>query len=301
MATAEKDYTFIYKGESHEIDINTFVTTQFHFNAILTEIKNKVSPDSNLTIKIKALSPGSFGVEYLMDLPGAQNLLASFVPTINNIVGIFAGVIAIFGASRGTIPTRVVDNKDGFVEVQFNINGDNNTVIVDKSAFDLFKDNPTVNKATNKLFTSLENDPNVKGIEFVEEDRASRDPIINIDRDDFKNYTHENQSLERKINEELDDDAILLIKKPDFYYSKNNKWDLYYKGRPVSVHIEDQKFYDVINAGARFGKGDRLRCELKIIKKFSPEYNEFLEDKFIVTKVLEIIHRPENPSLFKQS
>ena len=54
----EKDYEFKYLGNSHYIDINTLLSSQFHFSAIVNEVKSQLFPEVNLKIKVKSFEKG---------------------------------------------------------------------------------------------------------------------------------------------------------------------------------------------------------------------------------------------------
>jgi hypothetical protein len=68
MERIQKNYTYNYIGKQNYIDINTLLTSQFHFSFILSEIQKELYPDVELKIKIQAFEGGSFDVNHIIEL-----------------------------------------------------------------------------------------------------------------------------------------------------------------------------------------------------------------------------------------
>lgn len=74
----------------------------------------------------------------------------------------------------------------------------------------------------------------------------------------------------------------LIIESPSF--KDGNMWKVYDGTQTVYVHMQDQEFLDKINGGARFGKGDVLIADVRLVQK---QAGMKLDAERSVVKVLE--------------
>ena len=65
---ANTSYEFRYLKKSHDIDLNTFLTSQQNFLTIIHEINRTSLPDASVKVKITQPRPGSFIIEHLIDI-----------------------------------------------------------------------------------------------------------------------------------------------------------------------------------------------------------------------------------------
>jgi hypothetical protein len=84
----------------------------------------------------------------------------------------------------------------------------------------------------------------------------------------------------------------LVIESPSF--KDGNMWKVFDGTQTVHVHMQDQEFLDRINGGARFGKGDVLLAEVRLVQK---QVGMKLEAERSVIKVLEHKQGPQQYSL----
>jgi hypothetical protein len=72
---------------------------------------------------------------------------------------------------------------------------------------------------------------------------------------------------------------------------KISKWNFIYNGRKInSVSIKDVEFLKKVNNGEfKFGNGDALRVNLKVIYKMNEILKVFVESRFEILKVIEPI------------
>ena len=94
------------------------------------------------------------------------------------------------------------------------------------------------------------------------------------------------------MSDEIDTNARLTILKLSF--EKGARWEFIYKGFKIAMNVKDDALMDIIDKGARFGKGDAIRVTLKIIKKFNPEYNAMVNHSY---KIVEFHEHIKNPSV----
>jgi len=277
-----------FDGNTHDINLLTFSRTLENVNSMLVEInkeQNKVnSLDKNIEVRIKALSEGSFevSIEIITDI------LASLVDPDN--VTYAAGVVTIlstiFGIRKflgGKNPTSIKNIDKNNVEIKNN-RGEVN--IVENYTFNIYQTNATVNEALNDTYYTLSKDPEVSAFNFL--DKAEK-PIFQSDRSDFESFSEVSERTEddKKITTEI---TYLNINK--ICWEKDYKWQFYYRGNKISASIKDETFFEKINEGKKFSKGDSLEVELKIIKEFSQDINTYINKSYEVLKVIRHIPRP---------
>ncbi len=293
------NFEFRYKGESHSIDINTLLVSQFQYMTILTEIKNQIDHKIELKIRIQSFERNSFDINQLIEITTVTGLLFfENIDYINQIFKIFKSYIDIKKLLDGKKPDKIERVGNNNVSLTFKINGKNNTLIVDEKAFTIYQNNYQINKAITKNGEILESDSEIEGIQII--NKETNEKIIDISRKDFKYLLAENPYMNKETNEIIIDDAILFIRKLEILPKKNSKWDFIYDGRKInSVKILDENFLKKVREGMKFGNGDRLKGKLKIIQKLDPETGAYLDDKYELLEVKQIIHNPRQNSLFE--
>ena len=80
-------------------------------------------------------------------------------------------------------------------------------------------------------------------------------------------------------------------------FEESLKWDFYYKGNKISAKIADPKFYDLIDQGEQFAKGDILEVDLQINQIFDASVNTFINKSYQINRILRHIKRNEQQKL----
>jgi hypothetical protein len=297
MKTITNQFEFKYQGESHSIDINTLLTSQFHYAAILNEIKNNLYPDIELKIRIQSFEEGSFDINQLIEITTISGLFVfQNVDYISQIFRVLKAYIDIKKVLEGKKPEKIeelAENKIALV-----INGNNNTVIVDKDAFNIYQNNYQIHKALYKNAEILEHDPEIDGVKIT--NKTTNETILDIPRSEFLDLSLDNPFLDKEINVKIIEDAVLYIRKLEISPKRNSKWDFIYEGRKInSVPIHDDIFLNQVIEGKKFGNGDRLKARLRIIQKLDIPTGVYLDEKYEVLVVKNIVPKNEQTEIFK--
>ena len=287
----QQQFEFRYKGENF-IDLNTLITSQFHFLAAVNELQKELYPDVDLKLKVGAFNKGSFVVDLLLETNWVDHLFnKDSVYVLEAIVGGFASIVGIHKYLKGRKADKVEEKGDN---VTISVNGDKNSVTVDKRVFNIYKDNVTINKSVQQNFEMLQEDDEIEGVE-IKVSNASND-ILTVEREEFQELAKQNPYLSRTTMEEVHLSQNLFIKKPNLMPEKNKtwKWELIHKGRDISAKVVDWDFALKINEGLKIGQGDRLVADLRIGYKYSEQFGTFVERNFYeVVKVHKLIPRSE--------
>lgn len=293
MTTQKEFYEFKYQGDIEAIDINTLVNSQLQYSYILNEIKNQLFPDIELKIKVQSFEKNSFDLHQILEVSVITGTLIfenrEYIKEIFKILKLYLDIKKVLGDKKPDKITEVETNK---VELNISVNGDNNIVLVEREAFSLYQSNYTIHKALSKNGNVLLNDAEIEGIQVI--DKRTSSNILDIPRSEFKYLTSTNAYISKEVNEDIREDAILYIKKFDVNPEKKSKWDFIFDGKLLhSVSISDMEFLRRVKGGEKFGNGDKIKCRLKIIQKLDIETGAYLDNKYEILDVKQIIPRIE--------
>jgi hypothetical protein len=292
----EKDFEFSYQGEN-SIDVNTLLTSQFHFVASLSAIQKELFPEVELKIKIAAFKEGSFVVQLMMETAWLQQMFTKEnASVIAEILGAFVSITAIHKYLKGKKPDTIKENGD---VVEIGRNGNLSPIIINKQVYNIYKHNTIVSSSIQKNFEVLDKDPQIEGIEIRPQGETK--PILSIHQSEFAELAQPNPFLDKEQNEELHVNETVYIKKPNLMPEKNKvwNWELIHKGRDIKAKITDRSFESQINSGLRVAQGDRLVVDLKIFQKWHEQFSTFVESgRFEIMKVHQLIERPKQPPMF---
>ncbi|MEX1213318.1 MAG: hypothetical protein WEA36_10775 [Balneolaceae bacterium] len=293
---SQKGLLFRYKGENSSIDLNTLLTTQFHYAAILDEICSKVAPNHRFKITINGFQKKSFGVEQLIELVAVGSLPFGAnkdeIKTILKLLGEYIQIKLVLNGEKA--------DEDQIEKVGNNIRitgHNNNLTIVTTEAFNFYNENTTLDEATRKAAEALDRDEEIDGVEIS--DSESNEPIIDIGRNDFGILKQPNKNFSEKESvEEIREDQIMHIKRFDYEPQKTTRFSFIYHDRKTNgVTISDEDFLEEVRQGARFGNGDGLRVRLKVKKDRDKMADVFVEVGYDILKVYEIIKREQQGDL----
>lgn len=291
--TKEKQsvFEFKYAGDNF-IDLNTLITSQFHFLATFNELQKELYPDASVKIKVGAFKEGSFILELLSETTWIENLFSNdSVQVAAEVLGGFASLLAIRKFLKGK-KAEQIEEKNGNVELTI---GDGNKITISQAVFNIYQNSNIVNKAIEKNFELLNNDTEIEGIKITEVIGKKRKDILEVSREDFSDVSKPNEYQERSQSENTLFNERLFIKKPNLYPQKDRiwVWDFIHRGRDIRAKIIDNQFLKKINNGLRVGQGDRVIVDLVIYYKFDKRLNTWIEaNRYDVIKVHSFEERP---------
>lgn len=293
MEKTEQVLRMKFDGQLHQVDSNTFVTSLIGLSEIIKQVNSEMNPGAIVDIKINALEKGSFIAVISTAISATANLLPTIVSNASNTITVVQGIYNLRKFLKGDKPkeTRVLEN--GKIEIKDN-NG--NLTIVNSTTYNIYTSNPTIHKAITGQFSALQEDPSVQSFELSTEDNDKESFIV--DKMDFRDLSIVKNNIldqDKKIEQII---AELTMNKLIFETNQTRKWEFYYNGNKISANIIDNDFFKRIDSGEAFAKGDRLRVELNVCKMLDKTVNVYVIESYTVTKILEHIKRPENPSLF---
>lgn len=297
MSELSKQFEFRYGGENF-IDLNTLLTSQFHFLATINELQKELYPQLDLKIKVGSPKQGSFVLDLLFETKRLQEIF-----TLDN-AAVLVAIVEAFGSlielrrflegGKADVVTEV-----GADNISVSVSGKKNKVIVDKRVFNIYQNNGSVNRAMEQNFEMLSDDPEIESVTLSESGKNERE-ILKVEAEEFETLSRHNSYLDRSEIDMIHRNQVLFIKEANLHPEKGRvwKWKFFHRNRDISAKILDTKFAEKINSGYRLGQGDHLVADLRIFSKFSQTYNSFIESgKYEIVQVHEVVHREDQGSL----
>ncbi len=289
MENLIKDNNFKLKfdGQLHQIDANVLINSLIHTTSIIQEVNRYLDTGKKIEIKIKALEKGSFLI-HLELLETTFDSIKSLFTKENAelaaaIVTILVGLIEVKRFLKGRKP-KSIESKDEKTTI---INEKGDVLIIENATFNIYENSPIIKDALSQNFDAINNDPSITGFEIT--DKAEK-PIIRIEREEFTDLSLKSEEI---LNDEriIKEAATLNIVRLSF--EESLKWEFYYKGNKVSAKIKDPNFYELINKGESFAKGDILEVELQINQKWDESVNTFVNKSYQINRIIRHIIRNE--------
>ena len=163
---------------------------------------------------------------------------------------------------------------------------------MDRAAYQIYENNVVVDQALKKAFEAIESDEDVTGISLLDE---TKQPLIEIPREEFGDMTIANQLFESITRTELVNRQNLIIFKVVF--DTGYKWQFYLEGRKVTASIKDETFMARVHNGERFAKGDVLVVDMEVQKLYDKTFDLYVDKDFIVLHVYQHIPRAQQGNL----
>ncbi len=287
---SSNDFKIKFDGQQPQVDASVLISSLIHTTTVVQEINSSLNSGKKIEIKVKALEPGSFlihielvekGIDSLRNLLTKENVVVGAT-----IIGAIVDLIAIKKHLRGKKPKKTETKGDTTTIV----NRDGNLLIINNATFNIYEHNPRVQDALSQNFDALNGDPAITGFEITDKDEK---PFVRVDRDDFADLALKSE-IESEGDRQIVEAATLNIVRLSF--EDNLKWDFYYRGIKISAKIADPSFYEQIDKGEAFAKGDTLEVELQINQRFDDSVNTYITRSYQVNKILRHIARGQEPT-----
>ena len=274
--------TIKFNGQSHQVDVQTFVYSVLNFATVVKEANSK-SGGNPLNINIKAPEKGSLLVHLVTET--VNN------PTLLNCTKLLSGVIVIVGGLYKVHQfisgkkVKEVTAKSGETTITLD---DGSTLTIAENVYNIYSGTPAIPDAISKTFSVLSDDPAVTSFEVL---RNGNEKIVEVPKSDYARMAIK-QQVELSNSRITEEAANLYIYKVVFEKT-DRKWEFYHAGNKISANILDEDFFKAIDSGEAFAKGDQLKVDLQITKALDDSIGIYVNQSYAVIKVYEHIKRSE--------
>jgi hypothetical protein len=291
----DNDFKIKFDGQQPQVDANVLVSSLIHTTTIVQEVNRYLNSGKKIELKVKALEKGSFlchielvetTVETLKNLLTEENIEVG-----SAIVSSVVGLIQLKKFLKGK-KQKESEQKGNKTKI---INQDGDILIIDNATFNIYEHSPIAKDALAQNFDVLDNDPAITGFEITDKKEKT---LVRVDKNEFSDMSKKSDETdegERKLVEAAKVNIVRVS------FEENLKWDFYYRGIKISAKIADPAFYELIDKGEAFAKGDILEVELQINQKFDDSVNTFVTKSYQINKIIRHLSRNEQQKInFKQ-
>lgn len=297
--SGQERYEYKYNGDVDYIDINTLLSSQLHFVTIINEVQRSLFPEIELKIRVEAPKKGSFIFQQLYEWAVNSDLFSKEkVEYWNNLGGVATVLVAVVGALyrlfihlKGKKAKSIDDAGENKITVT---NESGQTIIIERSVFNIYTSNQALNEAFRKQLEVLEQDPSVDGVQII--NTETQKVVMSVPRENFSDFVNGNQYLNSSTIDKPKPTTRLYIKKPDLFpKSEKVVWEFIYDGRNIKATITDLSFISQINNGLRVGQGDSMIVDLNIIAEYDSRFNTHIDKKYEILSVKSVEPKPNSP------
>lgn len=289
--TTDAEFKIKLEGDLSEVDADTLISSLIGISTAIQEINKELCPEKKIKVKIKALDKGSFLIHlkliesYITTL--IQNLTTTHISITCQIICTLAAILTIKKHLKGKDP-KLAKNEGDNISLE---NLDGNIIEIDKRTYNIYINNVMIDNSLSKSFSTLTNDESITDFEIID---SKDETIFKASHEEFENISTPCMvAKEKEII--LKKTEILKIFK--IVFQENFKWEFYWQGNRITAKIKDKEFYNLVNSGESFSKGDTLRVELHVHQIFDESVDTYINKSYEINKVLEHIPRPKQMKL----
>lgn len=287
----DSDFKIKFDGQQHQIDAQILISSLIHTTTVIQELNKHFNTGKKIEIKVKALEKGSFLIHIQLletALDSLKNLLTKDnIIFATSIIGGLVGLIELKKHLRGKKPKEIKTECSKTII----INQNNNRLNINTNIFNVYETNVTVNDALSQNFDILDNDSAISAFEIT--DRTEK-PYIRVESIDFKDLALKSEQIDENEKFIIELTRLNIVR---LSFDKSLKWDFYYRGNKISAKIKDPNFYEIIDNGESFAKGDVLEVELQINQLFDETVNTFINKSFQINRIINHYKRAEQKKI----
>lgn len=287
----DTDFKIKFDGEKHQIDANLLINNLIHTTSIIQEINRNLDSGKKLDIQIKALEKGSFLIH--IDLiesayENLKNLLTKEnVEIAASVIGTFVGLIELKKFLKGK-KEKSFENSGNKVKIT---NQEGQVLYVENFVQNIYNNNSIVKDALSQSFETLENDNSITGYEITDKNNKT---LVRVDREEFEFISLKSEELSEGEKNIVVAARLNIVR---ISFDDKLKSDFYFKGNKISAKINDVEFYNRVDKGESFAKGDVLEVELEIKQIFETSVDTFVNKSYKIKRIVNHILRNEQSKL----
>ena len=289
--------SFKFEGQVEEVDINTFTHVMMNYAKVVEAAAKEVDENSPMRINVRAVKPGCLDVVLGIAKNSIGGLFADPVTTLNTVAQIVTIAGALYGLKKhlgknGKIAKAQPTNNAQQIEITTD-NG--STTIIDNHVYNIYINNPEVDKAINSSFDTLENDERIESLSMSKV--SSGEKLFTANRDEFAEIANSPSFEGSNIRHAISNERLIVIK-PVLEKTSRKKWEFLWNNIPIKAAILDSSFINNTLAKQAFGIGTVMDVELDITQEFSEDLQAFTNKKYEIKELIDVTKKPENQRLF---
>lgn len=271
-----------FEKTSHSLDVETYAKSLTALNTMVKEVNYQTNSTSGeVEIRVIAEKPGSFDV--LLEIANivkdngdlffaGTSALATVVSTVVAVIELKVHLGDKTGEGNSDIDIRgdTVNIKDSNGNIVFQTN---------RRTYNIYLNNQTINDAVSAQFQAIKEDEEIEAVTY-----RSGDSVVTIKKEAFDTLAKRRTVLVEDSKTSTVP-ATLVISKL-VLDNRNRKWQFVYQGNKINATIADNAFWDRVLSGEEaFANGDRLVCDLEIIRDYDDSLGVYMDRDYIVRNI----------------
>lgn len=290
---SHESFTIAYGGPAlrdHAMDVRDLAPALLAVGQLFDAANTTLNGEgSQIRVKVKATSPGSFHIDLELVQSFLTNVLQVFAtqtPTgAANLLGIVLGgsTIGVMGTNslvwlvkrmKGKPPDKVVKTDPNTIALTI----DGETFTVPLELMRLYQ-SVAVRDALQKVVEEPLNKEGIEEFEVLNRDRQVVERVSKPEAEYFAKPDLPDETLVETVRRS----AFSIV---SLAFKEDNKWRLYDGNTTISASVEDEDFLRQIDQNAQFSKGDILLCDVRITQKNT---RTGLKTEYVVERVVQHI------------
>lgn len=271
-----------FEKTSHSLDVETYVKSLTALNTMVKEVNYQTnSVSGEVEIRVVAEKPGSFDVllEIANIVKENGDLFFAGVSALATVVSTVVAVIEL----KMHLGDKSEKESDG-IEIQgdtVNVKDSNGNIVfqTNKKTYNIYLNNQTINDAVSAQFQAVKDDEEIEAVTY-----HNGDNVVTIKKEAFDTLAKRHTVLVEDSKTSTVP-ATLVISKL-VLDNRNRKWQFVYQGNKINATIADDAFWDrVLSSEEAFANGDRLVCDLEIIRDYDDSLGVYMDRDYIVRNI----------------
>jgi hypothetical protein len=270
-------------GGKDDLSATTYSAILINTVVLLEETNKELKTNAHLDIRVKSERAGSFLIDLGIEpavLGGIAPLLTTenvkLVKTVaSSIIDTASKALDVWKSLKGEKP-KEIEHKGETVIV---ITGNDNKIEIDKSVYNIALTNKRSQEAITNTFKALKDDEVVTDFSYIDSQKETK---FIAERSDFTQLGKPIPIIVEETRKSPVSATLRVVKQS---FDKALKSDYLYLGNRIVASNSDDSFWEKIEEGERFGKGDALVVVLEITKEYNKSLNAYENKGYSILKV----------------
>lgn len=284
-----------FDGRLREVDVTAFGQVLLDFAEVAKAANRRSGSNANLDVRITATGEGCFEAFLKLVLANPDDTLYLTAAGLGVIEGIFGATVGVYKLHKWLAGRKIKPVVEEGDAVMITDNAGNSTTIAG-DVYNLYFGDKSVSEAIARTFGALNETPAITGFKIRGADEANSFTANRNEFDAMASVPAAVTEAEATITETVEADLRILKVILDRSYTR--KWEFFYLGQKISANITDERFFDKVEAGMPFAKGDSLRVEMDILKERDETLGVAWIRGYTIRDVKEHLERSDTTPLF---
>ena len=296
MVGVDNCVTIKFDGESHSVDVATFVNVVMSYSGIVNAAAKELNLPSDVRVSVTATNPGSLDI-VLSLTQGASGLLSLIRDNKDGIESVIILAAGVYKLKQKVAGWKKIDSvKEGSDGESVIIMGDGGVVDASNHEVNVYINASDEFDNLNAAFFAMEESPGITGFEMLHGGNS----LFRAESWQFSDLSRSPEYEDGDIKHVVRTGWLTVVK-PYLGASSSRKWEFAVgaTGMKLSAPIVDEGFLDRLD-DLSFMRGTMMHVEVDITQKKEKD-GSYKDKRYTITKVIEVKSPARPMSLFEDA